>query len=245
MDSILAGKGHKLNNNGFAGVDLRSSKVCELGLLNYRAKHVFYPHERKKFRCHYDYYWASVFEVKYVDHSGQERLGSAEVPDEALPLNCRPSFGAAWLTKDKFKVNESYDCWYSLGISKVNMQHRGFLSCQAHDPSTFEMLRRYITLSLRILKSWFANSGSLDLWRLEVIAGIITGFVSALVTIFLLTFLRKLVSSLRQTMAERTYAASFGRVCFFLAYFTFMGWLTLEYAKRIGLPEILGYGYSW
>lgn len=46
-----------------AGVDLRSSKVCELGLLNYKAKHVFYPLERKKYRCHFDYYWASVFKV--------------------------------------------------------------------------------------------------------------------------------------------------------------------------------------
>lgn len=49
--------------NLFAGVDLRSSKVCELGFLNYKAKRVFYPSERKKFRCRYDYYWASVFKV--------------------------------------------------------------------------------------------------------------------------------------------------------------------------------------
>lgn len=46
-----------------SGVDLRSSKVCELGLLNYKAKHVLYPFERKKFRCHHDYYWASIFKV--------------------------------------------------------------------------------------------------------------------------------------------------------------------------------------
>ncbi|KAK2979254.1 hypothetical protein RJ640_001644, partial [Escallonia rubra] len=47
---------------GFAaGVDLRSSKVCELGRLNYKAKHVLYPSEKKKFRCWFDYYWASVF----------------------------------------------------------------------------------------------------------------------------------------------------------------------------------------
>lgn len=47
----------------FAGVDLRSSKICELGLLNYKAKRVFYPSERRKFRCRYDYYWASIFKV--------------------------------------------------------------------------------------------------------------------------------------------------------------------------------------
>ncbi|XP_047981647.1 uncharacterized protein LOC125222848 isoform X3 [Salvia hispanica] len=87
-----------------SSVDLRSSKVCELGLFNYKAKHVFYPFERKKYRCHYDYYWASVFEVEYIDHSGQARFASAEAPKEALPYKCRPNFGAAWLTKDKFKV---------------------------------------------------------------------------------------------------------------------------------------------
>ena len=38
-------------------VDLRSSKVCGIGLLNVKAQHVFHPFERDKFRCRYDYYW--------------------------------------------------------------------------------------------------------------------------------------------------------------------------------------------
>ena len=37
--------------------------------------------------------------------SGVVRLALAEAPNEALPLNCRPNFGAAWLNKDKFKVD--------------------------------------------------------------------------------------------------------------------------------------------
>lgn len=45
------------------GVDIRSSKICELGLLNYKAKHVFYPSEERRFRCRDDYYWASIFQV--------------------------------------------------------------------------------------------------------------------------------------------------------------------------------------
>ncbi|KAG6399444.1 hypothetical protein SASPL_140925 [Salvia splendens] len=132
----------------YAGVDLRSSKVCELGLLNYKGKPVFYSFERKKYRCHYDYYWASVFEVEYVDYSGQARFASAEAPNEALPNHCRPNFGAAWLTKDKFKVNETYECWYTLGISKVNINNDGLFNCQAEDPSTVEMLKRYSILYL-------------------------------------------------------------------------------------------------
>ncbi|KAF3953236.1 hypothetical protein CMV_021300, partial [Castanea mollissima] len=130
-----------------SSVDLRSSQVCELGLLNYKAKNVFYPFHTNKFRCRYDYYWASVFKVEYKDHSsGQMQLAFAEAPNEALPLNCRPNFGAAWLTKDKFKVNRTYDCWYQSGISKVSLYHDGFFSCQAKDPSTIEMIRRYSIL---------------------------------------------------------------------------------------------------
>ncbi|KAL3619133.1 hypothetical protein CASFOL_036703 [Castilleja foliolosa] len=135
-----------------SSVDLRSSKVCELGLLNYKAKHVFYPYERKKYRCHYDYYWASVFKVEYIDHSGQARLALAEAPNEALPYNCRPSFGAAWLTKDKFKVNGTYECWYTLGISKVNINHKGLFDCRAEYPSTVEMIKRYYILVYKDIK---------------------------------------------------------------------------------------------
>ncbi|XP_028960218.1 uncharacterized protein [Malus domestica] len=92
-----------------SSVDLKSSKVCELGLFNYKAKHVFYPFEGRRFRCRYDYYWASIFKVEYKDQSsGQTQLALAEAPDEALPLNCRPNFGAAWLTKDKFKGDEDF-----------------------------------------------------------------------------------------------------------------------------------------
>ncbi|KAK4364751.1 hypothetical protein RND71_016109 [Anisodus tanguticus] len=132
-----------------SSVDLRSSKVCELGLLNYKAKHVLYPSERKKFRCRYDYYWASVFKVEYMDHSGQAILALAEAPNEALPSDCRPNFSGAWLTKDKFEVNKTYECWYTPGISKVHIYQDGFFDCQAKDPSTIEMFIRYLILSGR------------------------------------------------------------------------------------------------
>ncbi|KAJ0052285.1 hypothetical protein Pint_02588 [Pistacia integerrima] len=132
-----------------SSVDIRSSKVCELGVLNYKAKRVFYPFEKSKFRCRYDYYWASVFKVQYIDHSrGQIRFALAEAPNEALPVNCRPNFGAAWLTKDKFKVNETYECWYTSDVSRVSLYHDGFFSCQAKEPSAVEMFRRYSILHM-------------------------------------------------------------------------------------------------
>ncbi|CAA3016034.1 uncharacterized protein LOC111387337 [Olea europaea subsp. europaea] len=138
-----------------SSVDLRSSKVCELGLLNYKANYVFYAFESKKYLCHYDYYWASVLKVEYIDHSRQARLAVAEAPNEAPSSNCRPNFGAAWMAKDKFKVNEMYECWYSLGISKVNINLDGLFDCQAKELSTVEKLRRYSIVFTRILKSWF------------------------------------------------------------------------------------------
>lgn len=51
------------------GVDIRSSKICELGFLNYKAKHVFYPSEKRRFRCRDDYYWASIFQVIIAFHT--------------------------------------------------------------------------------------------------------------------------------------------------------------------------------
>ncbi|KAI5656483.1 hypothetical protein M9H77_25276 [Catharanthus roseus] len=124
-----------------------------------------------------------------MDHSGQQRLAQAEAPSEALPSNCRPNFGAAWLTKDKFKVNETYACWYTMGISTVNMYQDGLFNCQAKDPSNVEMLRRYFILSMRMLKSFFSNgTSSLVHWRWDAVVGLITGFSTSLLSfgIFLL-----------------------------------------------------------
>lgn len=50
----------------------------------------------------------TLFQVEYKDHfSGQRQFAFAEAPSEALPLYCRPNFGAAWLTQYKFKVGPS------------------------------------------------------------------------------------------------------------------------------------------
>ncbi|XP_009620718.1 uncharacterized protein [Nicotiana tomentosiformis] len=226
-----------------SSVDLRSSKVCELGLLNYKAKHVLYPSERKKFRCRYDYYWASVFKVEYMDHSGQARLALAEAPNEALPSDCRPNFSAAWLTKDKFKVNKTYECWYTLGISKVHIYEDGFFDCQAKDPSTIEMFIRYLILFMRILKSWYVSRVSAWHWRWEAVAGVIAGFCTSMISIVFFTLLQRLISRIYQLSVTRRLTLSLNkvrlkRVCFLLAYVSFTSWLAIQYFRRIGLPEI-------
>ncbi|RAL41569.1 unnamed protein product [Cuscuta campestris] len=228
-----------------SSVDLRSSKVCELGLLNYKAKTVLYPHERKKFRCRYDYYWASVFKVEYVDHSGQSRLAFAEAPSEALPSECRPNFVAAWLTKDRFKVNETYKCQYTLGISKITIYEDGLFNCQAKYPSTVEMSIRYVILFRRILKSAFASSNLPSGLRWGVVAGLLSGFFSSYVIISLARLVSKFRTSSSQLAVagwlNRCNAVRLKRVCLFVAYVSFSSWLAIQYLKRIGLPDAIVY----
>ncbi|XP_073055529.1 uncharacterized protein [Primulina eburnea] len=240
MDSHEMGEEQRKKENAKASVDLRSTKVCELGLLNYKAKHVFYQFERKRYRCHYDYYWASIFKVEYVDHSGQARFAFAEAPNEALPSNCRPNFGAAWLTKDKFKINETYQCWYTLGISKVSMNHKGLFDCQAQDPSTVEMLKRYSMLFIRMSKSWFSNGASIRWWRWDMIAGLVAGLTTSFLSITLAAVLRQFISIIYRVCASRVslrYPSIIliKRACLFLVYFSFMSWVTFQYVKRHGL----------
>lgn len=49
-------------------------------------------------------------QVQFEEYfSGQVFHAVAEAPKEALPHDCRPDFGTAWLTTMKFKVN-SLNC---------------------------------------------------------------------------------------------------------------------------------------
>lgn len=216
-----------------SSVDIRSSKVCELGLFNYKAKRVFYPFQTSKFRCRYDYYWASVFKVEYIDHSiGQTKLALAEAPNEALPLDCRPNFGAALFTQHKFKVNETYDCWYTSGISKVSLYRDSFFSCHANDPSTIEMIRRYVFLSTKILQSWFSSNRRAMYLRWETIAGLVTGFFTSFITISIV----KMFQQMKSWMLARTrYTICCKRACFLMVYLSVMGWLAIQYLQRLGL----------
>lgn len=224
-------------------VDLRSSKICELGLLNYKAKRVFYPSERRKFRCRYDYYWASIFKVEYRDHfSGQTILGLAEAPQEALPSDCRPTFSTAWLTKHMLKVNETYDCWYTSGRSKVEIFQDNYFGCQAKDPSVSEMMRRYSILFTKMMQSWL--SGQLKSERLGsgVILGIIGGFLTGLISLTFFTLCVRLLSSIPTAAAAMVASlirrVIFSRMFFFVAYFSIASWLAIQYGKRLGLPEL-------
>ncbi|XP_010535934.1 PREDICTED: uncharacterized protein LOC104811073 [Tarenaya hassleriana] len=231
-----------------SSVDLRSSKVCGIGLLNIKAKHVFYPFERDKFRCRYDYYWASVFKVEYKDHLlGQTRLAYAEAPNEALPLECRPSFGAAWLAKDNFKVNETYDCWYTLGMPKIKLYPDSFFTCRVDNvPDIPEIVKQYAVLFSKFLWSLFSGEDKPKYWRHDVVAGIVSGLSTSIVTIFFVQILQHAKSwfSLRGSCSDRrpsriNLLVHLKRACFFVAYFSVVGWMATQYLKMLKTSERL------
>ncbi|KAF8651815.1 hypothetical protein HU200_063338 [Digitaria exilis] len=222
------------------GVDLRSSKVCELGLLNYRAKHVFYPSTKRRFRCHDDY-WASIFQVEYTEYfSGQISYAVAETPKEALPHNCRPDFGAAWSTTSKFKVNESYSCRYTLGSNKADIHSDKLFNCTAEQPSTTEILKRIVTL---LSKSYLSEDFSSGRLLGYVAAGVALGMLSSMFIIILLRgFYGLLLAGARWAVRKhsiRVFASRFKRACLLVAYVSAVGWITMQYSKFIGLKEFL------
>ncbi|KFK28582.1 hypothetical protein AALP_AA7G015800 [Arabis alpina] len=223
-----------------SSVDLRFSKVCGIGLLNIKAQHVFYPFERDKFRCRFDYYWASVFKVEYKDHlMGQTRLAFSEAPNEALPPECRPNFGAALLTKDNFKVNETYDCWYTLGIPKIKLYRDSFFGCQANDLSFTDTVKQYSVLLL----SWFNGKARPKYWRYDVIAGIVSGFSTSIFTVFIVSILKhakswfpRACSSVRSQFSKVNLLVQVKRACLVLVYFSILGWMATQYLKIL-LPN--------
>ncbi|CAF2069783.1 unnamed protein product [Brassica napus] len=236
-----------------SSVDLRSSKVCGIGLLNNKAQHVFHPFERDKFRCRYDYYWASVFKVEYKDHlMGQTRLAFSEAPNEALPPECRPNFGAALLTKDNFKagsfnssrfleqVNETYDCWYAIGIPKIKLYQDGFFGCQANDLSFTDIFKQYAVLLSKLLQSWFNGKGRPKYWRYDVIAGIVSGFSTSIITVLVVRILSNAKSwfpraccSVKSKLSKVNLFVQVKRACLVIAYFYILGWMATQYLKII------------
>ncbi|KAL0738015.1 hypothetical protein Bca4012_014225 [Brassica carinata] len=222
-----------------SSVDLRSSKVCGIGLLNIKAQHVFYPFERDKFRCRYDYYWASVFKVEYTDHlMGQTRLAFSEAPNEALPPECRPNFGAALLTKDNFKVNETYDCWYTLGIPKIKLYRDGFFGCQPDDLSFTDIFKQYAVLFSKLLQSWSSVNGRRKYWRYDVITCIVSGFSTSIITVFMVRILRHAKSwfpraccSVRSQLSKVNLLVQVKRACLVVVYFSILGWMATQYLK--------------
>lgn len=224
-----------------SNVDIKSSSVCEFGFLNFKARHALYPKEKTTFRCHDDYYWASVFEVEFKEYfSGQTLHAVAEAPKEALPQDCRPSFDTAWMTKMKFKVNETYYCRYTLGSQKAEIYPDKLFNCHAKDTSTAEMLRRFFVLLTGSHPEKNPPSGR---HMGFIVAGIVLGMLSSICCIMLFKILQVAASSLVRQWHSKALLSPFSalrlpRACVLVVYFSTVGWLLLQYPKMMGLKQL-------
>ncbi|WOL04347.1 hypothetical protein Cni_G13068 [Canna indica] len=223
-----------------SSVDLRSSKVCEHGILTHNAK--IEEHLKKPpFRCHYDYYWAAIFEVEYQEYfSGQIFHAVAEAPKEALPHDCRPEFGAAWLTTMRFKVNETYKCGYLLGSQKVDIYSDDIFECPTKAPSTPDATRGYLILLKRLISDMVRSGPNM--------VYLITGAVCGMLVSMLTVILAKCLHILARAMAGKWKAwrltsidvvRQLRRACHLFAYFSVTAWLMIQYGKLIGLKQLL------
>lgn len=90
--------------------------------------------------------------------------------------------------------------------------------------------------SPRILESWFASRRS---WfrKWEAIAGAVAGFSTSLISISLIRVLQQLKSCWPQICGVKM-LTRFKQVSLFVAYFSFAGWLAIQYGKKLGLPDI-------
>ncbi|XP_058084775.1 uncharacterized protein LOC131232511 isoform X2 [Magnolia sinica] len=180
------------------------------------------------------------------DYLGQTLHATAEAPKEALPLDCRPGFGTAWLTKHKFKVNETYNCRYTPGISKVEIYPDSLFNCKAKDPSMLEMMRRFFILFLKSMNSFFSNTSD-TLRAKSMLQGAVAGVVSGVLVASVFVILLKLLMDLKLRLARKwgarslritVYAARFRRACIIVAYFSAMGWLAVQYGKMVGFSDL-------
>ncbi|CAH8358803.1 unnamed protein product [Eruca vesicaria subsp. sativa] len=147
--------------------------------------------ERDKFKCRYDYNWASVF-----------------------------------------KVNETYDCWHTLSIPKIKLYRDGFFGCQADDLSFTDIFKQYDV---------FVN-GRRKYWRYDVIAGIVSGFSTSIITVFIIRILRHAKSwfpraccSVKNQISKVNLLVQVKRACLVVVYFSILGWMATQYLKILFL----------
>lgn len=70
-----------------------------------------------------------------------------------------------------------------------------------------------------------------------MLAGLVTGFLTSLITITVLRLLQPLIPWMLRYFTARFFI-HLNRACFLVAYFSFVGWLIIQYGKRLSLPEI-------
>lgn len=141
-----------------AGIDLRWSKTCTP---QYLLKPEGSLKVRSKFRCYFDYYWASVFKVELRPYSSDLLVEAvSEVPRAALPAHCRPDFGPLWILKEKYQVNGTYPCKYSPGSSGVvDIVEDLFAKCKAEKVTILNLIRQALMV-IFFSEQWILSSTS-------------------------------------------------------------------------------------
>ncbi|KAK1304067.1 hypothetical protein QJS10_CPB11g00061 [Acorus calamus] len=146
--------------------------------------------------------------------------------------------------KARFRVNETYNCRYTPGTSVADIYSDDLFNCQAKDPSLVEMSRRFLHLFMKAFNSIYMEKGRG--WRriLESAIGTLFGMLSSLFLVGTMKLLQRLRRAITRSwddwrLRAAVYKTRFRRVCIFVAYISFMGWLTVQYSKFIGLREFL------
>uniref|UniRef100_A0ACD5UU44 Uncharacterized protein n=1 Tax=Avena sativa TaxID=4498 RepID=A0ACD5UU44_AVESA len=93
----------------------------------------------------------------------------------------------------------------------------------------------------RFLKSYKSKDFSSG-WMLGYAAGILVAMSSMLITIVLGSFRGMFLAAARWAVSNHSitvFAYRFKRACLLVAYVSFVGWITWQYSKMIGLKELL------
>ncbi|KAL3701349.1 hypothetical protein R1sor_019371 [Riccia sorocarpa] len=140
------------------GVDIRSTRVCE-GILPHLSQGVRNLSAVPKYECSLDYYWTSVLEVEFKPHTTQSVVQVIEWPKQALPLNCRPSFGAAWRNMKAYEVNGKYPCtYYPADLKTVSIVGHETTDCKIKPPSFWASLKQFLFSSVHSETAVFTRS---------------------------------------------------------------------------------------
>ncbi|OVA15194.1 hypothetical protein BVC80_8425g10 [Macleaya cordata] len=96
---------------------------------------------------------------------------------------------------------------------------------------------------MRITNSWFSSKGRTKRAIQESVAGIVTGMLTSLISIILIKVLQRSIPRLAKVWDARNchlavYAVYLKRACFLVVYFSVVGWLTIQYGKMLGLPDL-------
>jgi hypothetical protein len=78
-------------------------------------------------------------------------------------------------------------------------------------------------------------------WMLGYAAGVVVGMSSLFITTVLRSFRGVFLAAVRWAGSNhsiRLFAYRFKRACLLVAYVSFVGWMTLQYRKMIGLKEL-------